>query len=103
MEKIVFLALIFCGALSLSADEKNWISCEKTYVSLDSLFIHREGIFVCVGNDWFQTPRVSHDVNGIFVSSLVKADGWTCEYCGIWNGPWRKWCRNPYCENYGPD
>lgn len=102
MKKTIVSALLFYGVLSLPANEKNWIPCEKTYVSLDNLSIHQKGIFVRLGNNWVQTPALIHDSQGIFINSLVQVDGWICEECHYSNFPWHRWCKNPDCVNYGP-
>lgn len=103
MKRIGFLLLVLAGVLlqnfSLSAHEA---SCEKTYVSPDQLFIHRNGIYVQLGNQWFQTPQIQHDTQGIFVASIVQVDGWVCDKCGYSNYPWYRWCKNSDCVDYGP-
>lgn len=106
MKKFIALCVIvyagFLGNSALNAHEIGWTPCDKTYVSLDKLFICHEGIFVHLEEKWFQVPMINHDTSGVFINSLFPVNNWTCDLCYTWNGPWRTWCSNPNCDNYGP-
>lgn len=102
MRKMIVFVLLLCGVFSLSADENNWIPCEKTYVSLDSLFIHREGIFVRLGMNWVQAPMIRHDINGLYIDFVIPSNRWVCDLCTANNPPWEKWCLTNGCPGFRP-
>lgn len=95
--KMIFFLSLLCTALSLSAEEP--ISCEKTYVTFNQIFLTESSLFAEVEPGiWVEPASLHVDANGFFFNNIrfdKKNPGmWKCQRkdCGKWNYGWRHSC-----------
>jgi hypothetical protein len=94
------LALVFFSTTVAFCD--CFEPCEKMYIAEEQAAITKKGIFVKLGEQWFQTEALFSDGNGVFIQNLNPSaygcpDPYNaCRNCG--RCIHREFDICPYCE-----